>query len=351
MKRLALLLGLVLALGVTQTSPVTAAPARELNLYIWSEYIDPEIIKAFEKQTGSKVRVSLYESNEEMIAKLQAGGAGQYDVVVPSGFVVPSMVQLGVLQPLDQGKIPNLKNLAPSFKSPAFDPGNTYSAAYQWGTVGLIYRKDKIKGFEPTWALIFDEKRQPGPFMLIDSPREMMGIALKYLGKSVNSKGPDDVKAAGKLIADTKKSKKSLGFEGGVGGKNQVVAGTAVAAIVYNGDAIKAEEESKSTAFVIPKEGGVLWVDNMAIPARAPNADLAHRFINFVLEPKVGAQLSNFNRYATPNQAAMPFVDAKDKKNPAIYPPAEAMKTLEAVVDLGADNRLYDEVWTAVKAR
>ncbi|MCS7218554.1 MAG: spermidine/putrescine ABC transporter substrate-binding protein [Thermus sp.] len=334
-------LGVLLALALAQKG--------ELRLFIWSEYIDPALLEAFTKQYGYRVRVDLYESNEEMIAKLQAGGVSQYDLIFPSDFYVPSLIQLRLVQPLDQARIPNLKNLDEKFKNPPFDPGNRYSAAYQWGTTGLIYRKDRVAA-PPSWAVLFQEPK--APFVLMDSSREMLGIALRYLGFSVNTKNPKEVQQAGQVLLQAKRSRYFLGFEGGVGGKNRVVAGAAAYAVVYNGDAVRAADEYPDrVGFAIPKEGATLWVDSMMIPARAPNPEAAHRFINFILEPKVGAQLSNFNRYATPNKAALAYINPTDRKNPAIYPSAEAMKRLEFILDLGKDNRLYDEVWTAVKSR
>lgn len=322
---------------------------KELRLFIWSEYIDPAILEAFTKETGLKVRVDLYESNEEMIAKLQAGGVGQYDVIVPSDFYVPSLIRLGLVQPLNHTLIPNLKNLSEKFRNPPFDPGNRYSAAYQWGTTGLIYRKDRV-GAPKTWGVIFKEPK--APFILIDSPREMLGIALKYLGYSVNTLDSKQIQQAGQVLLAAKKSRYFLGFEGGVGGKNRVVAGAATYAVVYNGDAVRAADENPTkVAFAIPQEGATLWVDSMMIPAKAPNPEGAHRFINFILDPKVGAQLSNYNRYATPNQAALPYIRPEDRKNPAIYPPQELLERLEFILDLGKNNRIYDEVWTAVKSR
>ncbi|MGK0620133.1 polyamine ABC transporter substrate-binding protein [Meiothermus cerbereus] len=341
MKRVWVLLLAGLAMGWAQKG--------ELRLFIWSEYIDPAILEAFTQRYGYKVRTDLYESNEEMVAKLQAGGVRQYDIIVPSDFYVPSIIRLGLVQPLNHGKVPNLKNLDDRFKNPPFDPGNRYSAAYQWGTTGLIFRKDKVAKAE-SWAVLFKEPK--APFILMDSTREMLGIALRYLGYSVNTRNPKEVQAAGQLLLQAKRSRYFLGFEGGVGGKNRVVAGAASYAVVYNGDAVRAAEENPGkVGFTIPQEGSTLWVDSMMIPAKAPNPEAAHLFINFILEPMVGAQLSNFNRYATPNKAALPHIRPEDRKNPAIYPDAQVMKHSEFILDLGKDNRIYDEVWTAVKSR
>lgn len=328
-----------------------AAP-EEFRLYIWSEYMPEDMPAAFEKETGIKVHVDLYESNEEMVAKLQAGGVNQYDLVVPSDYILPSMIELGLVQPLDHSKIPNIKNLSEKFTSPGFDPGNKYSVGYQWGTVGMMYNKKLIKNFEPTWDLMLDPNRDAGSFILLDSIREMMGIGLKYIGASVNTTNKDELKKMADILIAAKKNKNCQGFQGGVGGKNKVVAGTAAAAIVYNGDSIQSVSDSPDEfGFVVPKEGSIIWIDSMAIPAKAPNAEAAYKWINWIMEPKINAWLSNFNYYATPNGAALPLIDKEALDNPGIYPPEETMKNLEFILDLGKDNRLYDEVWTMIKTR
>jgi spermidine/putrescine transport system substrate-binding protein len=332
--------------------PVAAAKPAEpcqLNLYIWSEYIDPEIVKAFETQNACKVTIDLYEDNESMMAKLQGGGTSQYDVVVPGGYILPAMVKLGLLAPLRKENIPNVKNLDEKFVNPSFDPGNQYSVPYQWGTVGIYMRKKPGQTVDESWALLFQPNKKIGSFLLMDSIRETMGSALIFKGQSANTTDKAQLEAIGKVLADTKK--RSQGFEGGVGGKNKVLAKAVNAAVVYNGDAIKGTADDPETYYFVPKEGGIIWVDNLAIPAKAPHRDVAEKFINFILDAKVGAQLSNFNQYATPNKAAKEFITPADLANPAIYPPPEMMAKLQFVNDLGADNQLYDEIWTQVKSK
>ena len=308
---------------------------------------------AFEKKFGIKVRLDIFENNEEMVAKLQAGGVRQYDIIVPSDYIMPVLIAQNLIQPLDHSKIPNLKNLKPLFRQTGYDPGNRYSVAYQWGTVGLMYRKDRVSADAVTsWSVLFNVDRQPGPFWLIDGVREMMGIALVYLGKDFNSADPLDLKAAADLLVATKRTRNCLGFKSGVGGKNDVAAGTAVAAIVYNGDAIQSvTEDLQHLGFVIPKEGSEIWLDSMCIPSQAPNPDAAHTWINWILEPEVGAALSNYNQYATPNAAAEPFITPEDLTNPGIHPTEEIMKTLHFTRDLGKGNRIMDEAWTHVKSQ
>jgi len=322
----------------------------ELRLYIWSEYIDPQIIKDFEKQNNCKVIVDLYESNEEMIAKLIAGGISQYDIVVPSGYAVKSMIKQNLLLKFDKTKVPNLKNVDPKFNNLPSDPTGGYSIPYQWGTVGLMYRKDKVKDFKPSWQMILDGKDHGG-FILMDSTREMIGSILMAMGKNPNTTDKTEIIDAAKQILKTKKNKEFKGFEGGVGGKNQILAGTAVIAVTYNGDAARGIADNPNAAFVNPEEGGLIWVDCMGITAKAPNAELAHKFVNFILDPKVGAQLSNFNRYPTPNLASIPQIRPEDLKNPAIYPDDKTKAKLQFLDDLGKENRIYDEAWTMIKSR
>ncbi len=336
------------------TQPAAAAtPAgKQVNVYMYSEYIDPEIQKSFEEESGLKVLLDVYESTEEMQAKLQqAGGDRQYDVVVVSDHAIPVLVKLKLIQPLPADRIPNRANVAERFQNPSYDPGSKYSLPYQWGTMGLIYRKNKAPQLDPSWAVLFETDKQPGPFVLIDSVRDMIAAALKYQGHSINTRQPEQLKAAGELILKAKKSPKMVAFEGGVGGKNKVASGDATLAIVYNGDAIRALDEDPNLEFVIPKEGTLIWVDAMTVPAHAPNLEGACKFINYILNAKIGAQLSNFNRYATPNAKSLPMIEAKDRDNPRIYPSEELMAKMEYLEDLGSDTQLYDETWTAVKSR
>ena len=342
----------LLAAAALMLGSCSKARKPEVVVYMFSEYTYPELPAEFEQATGIRLRIVPYEATEEMMAKLQqGGGAGQYDVVVMSDHAITTLSRMGLLQPLDLSKVPNAANVMDEFRDPPFDPEGTYSLPYQWGTNGLMYRRDKLPDLEKSWAVVFDPARQPGPFVLMDSMRDTLGAALKYLGHSVNSTNPDELKAAGELVLKAKKSAKCLGFEGGVGGKNRVLAGTASLAMVYNGDCVRAMDEDPHVAFMLPKEGSIIWTDAMTVPSRAPHPDYAYQFINFILDPEVGAKLSNFNRYATPNKASLPLIAPADRANPAIYPSPEEMKSLQYLKDVGADTRLYDEVWTAVKSR
>ena len=325
------------------------AQSNRLNLFIWSEYIDPQIVKQFEKEFGCKVTLDVYEDAESMLSKIQGGGVSLYDVVVPPDHIVPAMVKLKLLAPLRHENIPNLKNLDEKFAGPPYDRANQFTVAYQWGTVGVYLRRARNEPIEPTWGIFFDKKQQPGSFVLIDSVRDLLGAALKYKGHSLNSTDPAQLKEARDLILDAKR--RCVGFDGSVGAKNKVLAKTTRAAIVYSGEAVRGTADDADTIYFIPREGSQIWLDNLAVPAKAPHRDQAEKFINFILDARIGAQLSNFTQFATPNRPARRFIKPENLNNPAIYPPPEVMAKLEFLEDLGASTRLYDEIWTQIKAR
>jgi spermidine/putrescine transport system substrate-binding protein len=329
------------------------AEDKELRLLIWSEYMDERKMSAeFKALTGITVKISVYENNEDMLAKLQAGGVSQYDIIVPSDYIMSTLLAQKLIQPLDHAKIPNMKNIMSQFRATSFDPGLKYTAPYQWGTVGLMYRKDKVSAEAvKSWSVLFDSNKQAGTFWLIDSVRDTMAMALMYLGYDMNTTNPQEIKKAADLLIATKNSKLCRGFKPGVGGKNDVESGAAAMAIVYNGDAMRAVmADPKRIGYVIPKEGGEIWVDLMAIPAKAPHVDAAHKWINYVLDPKTGAKISNYNRYATPNQASLPYILPKDKASDEIYPGPETMKRLHFSKDLGKANQIMDQAWTKIKS-
>ncbi len=348
MRRAVLLLAVVLSgFGALRNS--AAAPA-ELNVFIWSEYLDPAVVADFERTFECKVTIDLYEDDAAMMAKLQAGGAKLYDVVVPPDHRVTALVKLGLLAPLRPENVPNLKHLDPKFARPPFDPENKFTVAYQWGTVGLLVRKG-ADGSIPTatWGLVFDEKQSAGPFVLLDNARDVLGAALKFCGRSLNSTEAADLRAARETLLQAKP--RAVALEGSVGARNRVVGKSARVAMVYSGEAARAITEDASLVYLIPQEGSQIWLDSLAIPSGAPHRDLAEKFINFLLDPAQGARISNFTQFATPNAAARLLLDPGVRANPAIYPSEDVVARLEFLRDLGAKSRLYDEVWTQVKAR
>ena len=329
-----------------------AGAAGNLTVYIWSEYMDPEVISNFEKEFDVKVRLDYYESNEEMVVKLdKGGGLGNYDIIVPSTYIVPSLTNLNLVQQLDHAKLPNIKNLDPAFTALEADPGNKYTIPYQWGTSGLVVRAKDASAINSSWSLVFDPEVKTSSFILFDTARDCIGSALKYLGYSFNSSDPKEIEEAVRLLIATKKRPAFLGFDGGVGGLNKVMSGFATVAQVYNGEAIRAQEEDPEVHYILPKEGCEVWTDLVSIPRNAPNLDNAYLFMNYLMDPKVSAQLATYNRYATPNAAAREFIPEEDLNNPILYPDMNEFNNMEYIKDLGSANRLYDEAWTMIKTQ
>ncbi len=325
------------------------AEEKSLNLFIWSEYIDPTVITDFEKRFHCKVVIDLFEDAEGMMSKLQGGGAELYDVVVPPDYTVPPMRKLGLLRPLRFEKIPNFENIEGQFKSPPFDPHNRFTVPYQWGTVGIFARTNVLAGKPASWSLLFDSNPGTDNFVLIDSMRDLIGAALKYKGFKLNSTEPRELKEVRDLLISAKK--RAFALESSVGGKNRVLGKTAQIALVYSGEGARGMSEDSATTYLIPKEGSQIWLDSLAILARAPHPELAEEFLNFVLDGRIGARISNFTQFSTPNAASKPFISKDMLNNPAIYPPPEVLSRCEFLEDLGSKTRTYDEVWTQIKSQ
>ncbi|WP_027877456.1 polyamine ABC transporter substrate-binding protein [Meiothermus cerbereus] len=320
---------------------------KELRLLNWSDYMPKEVLQEFEKREGIKVVEDTYDSPEAMLSKLQAGGDTEYDVLITPDYTVGSLARAGSLLELDKTKIPNLKNLDPQFANPAFDPEGRYSVVYQWGTTGLAYREDLVSGPVESWAVLFDPAKQVGRFLLLDEMREMIGAALKYKGASVNTTDPAILAEVQALLLEAKR--RSQGFAGGTSIRDRLIAGDIAVGPAYSGDILAAQPENPQLKYVIPAEGATLWTDNLVLLKKSPNHELAHKFINFLLEPEIAAQISNSIGYATPVAAAMDQVEEKD--NPIIYPTPEIRARLELLADLGDQADLFNKVWAEVKSR
>jgi spermidine/putrescine transport system substrate-binding protein len=318
-----------------------------MNLFTWPEYIDPEIISQFEEAFDVKVTVDLFDSNEEALGKLQAGSLGLYDVAIITSYAIPVFASQGMLQVLDHSRIPNISNLDAKFLDPSFDPGNTYSIAYQWGTTGLAYRADLVDEAPTSWAVIFDPESEAS-FTLIDDMRPMIGHALLYLGYDYNSQDADELVEARDLLIEAKE--RSLGFYGSVKSAEFLLTGEAQYAIVYTGDALQAADENENIKYVIPQEGAEIWVDSMTLLKDAPNPDMAYAFINYILEPEIGGQLTNWVFYPSPNAAAYDYIDEEIRSNPVIFLSAEEQARLDYTLDV-ENLELYDLIWTQIKSR
>jgi spermidine/putrescine transport system permease protein len=316
-----------------------------LNLFIWSNYIAPETLATFERRYGVKVNVDLYDSNEALLAKLQAGNAG-YDVICPSDYSVQVLVAQGLLRALDRSALPHLANVDPSFLDRGYDRGNRYSAPYFWGTTGIAYDRTKVAAPVDSWTALWDP-RYRGRILMLDDAREAFMAALKSRGLSLNTTDRARLEEARDLLVLQKplvRAYNSTNFE------DVLLSGDVWLAQGWNGQFAKAMEQDPDIVYVIPKEGATVFIDNLAIPADARNPDLAHAFIDFTLEPDVAAEICETMKYSSPNRAAWPKLSPATRRNSAIFPPPDVLRRLELIEDLGDATVLFDELWTQVKS-
>jgi len=334
----------------TEAPAAEVEPAKEIVFYNWSDYIAPEIYGLFEEETGITVVEDNFSSNEELLAKLQGGAAG-YAVIVPSDYTVSIMAEEGMLAELDHDKIPNLKNLSEKFQNVPFDPGNKYCVPYQWGTTGIGYLDGEVE--EPTsWSIIFEPvEGSPtyGRTTMLDDVREAFAAALVYLGYDINTTDEAKMEEAKKLLIQAKPG--LSGFDSDTF-EDLLASGENLIAHGWSGDFLMAQEDNENVAYTIPKEGGVVWVDNMCIPASAtPEEKLAaEMFIDFILRPDIGAMVSEYNWYASPNAAAEENLDEEFLTDPTVYPPEEVLEKLQYIKPLGEAESIYQRMWDVVKS-
>jgi spermidine/putrescine transport system substrate-binding protein len=317
-----------------------------LNVYNWDTYIEPDILTDFEQRSGVALNYQVYDNDQDLLEELQAGGTA-YDVVVPSDFVVSIMRDEDLLAPLDKDNIPNLKNLDAKFVSPVFDPANRYCAPYQWGTVGIGYDIEATGREITGWEDFFDPTFA-GRVAMLDDYRTSLGVALLYLGHSPNT---TDSRQIAEAVNFLRGYTAQVGAYLGDDAQDRLVNGDYDMVVEWSGDIFQVMEDNENIRYVIPKEGSIIWTDNMCVPASAPHKALAETFINFMLEPEIGARLSNYTQYGTPNAAALPYVNEADLSDPAIYPPAETQERLFFLVDVDiAATEIYQQAWGQLMA-
>jgi spermidine/putrescine transport system substrate-binding protein len=320
---------------------------KQLSFYNWTGYVAKSTIPGFEKQSGIQVTQDFYTSNEELLAKLQAGGTG-YDVIVPSDYMVGIMIKSDVIQPLDKSKIPNFKNIGENFRGLSYDPDNEYSVPYQWGTTGILYNKKEIGELEESWNAVWDPEFE-GKIGMLNDVRETMGAALYRLGYSVNTTDPDQLDEAEAALKEQKPLLRGY-FDSHSGSLPLVENGDLLLGHLFSGDAFLALSRSPDFDYIVPKPGATRWTDNMAIPKGAEHPDNAHKFINYILDAKVGAALTNFTYFNTPNEAALPMLDEALKKLPGYTLAPEVYERLQIIQDLGEATRDYERRFTEVKS-
>ncbi|MFP4262840.1 MAG: ABC transporter substrate-binding protein [Halomonas sp.] len=347
---------LALSIGAALLAGSVQAEEDKLYLFNWTEYMDPEIIEAFEEEYDVEVVQNYFNSLPEMLSKLQAGGVSQYDIIVPSNYYIPRLIETGLVQKLDKSKLANLDNVMEQFQDPDYDPDAEYSAPYQWGTTAVVYNTETFPDAPKSWSLLFDPETNPDhPFALMGDGQVTMGAACAYLGHGYDCTDPEAWKEAARLLIETKRRDNFSGFNDGTPALQELARGVIRTGVSYNGDYLYFKDEDPETFetldFMIPDEGAEMWVDAMMITSEAPNPDLAHKFIDFILDAEVGAQLSNYNYYASPNAAAEPHLD-EVLTEPPVTPSDEDMERLRFTPSLeGEALQTFQELWSEVESR
>jgi putrescine transport system substrate-binding protein len=354
------------AVAVLTLQPADAQAPRErvLNVYNWSDYIDPDVLADFTKKTGIKVRYDTFDSNDTLETKLLAGKSG-YDLVAPTAYFLERQIKAGLFQKLDKSKIPNLAHAWPEVTTrlATYDPGNQYAVNYMWGTTGIGYNVDKAKAILgpdtkiDSWDIVFKPenlaKFKDCGVMMLDSSDDIMPAALRYLGLDPNSTKQDDLEKAAQLLAKVRPSVRKFHSSEYI---TALATGEICLVVGWSGDikqAQKRAQEAKNKidiGYAIPKGGAQMWFDNFAIPKDAKNVAEAHAFIDYMMQPEAAAKNSNFISYANGNLASQKFIDKAVLQDRAVYPDAETMKSLYIITARDQKTqRLMNRLWTRVK--
>jgi putrescine transport system substrate-binding protein len=351
----------------TATAPAAGAPAapvsteeKVVNVFNWSDYVDPATLEAFTAETGIKVNYDVFDSNEVLETKLLAGNTG-YDVVVPSASFMERQIKAGVFMKLDRSKLSNWGNLDPEImqRVALHDPGNEHSVNQFWGTDGIGYNEGKIKAIDPnapvdSWNLVFDPKwaakfKDCG-ISFLDAPSELSAVVLAYLGKDPNSQSEADLKAVEEVLLKVRPYVRMIHSSNYI---DALANGEICVAVGWSGDVLQARDRAAEAGqgnvikYSVPKEGTIIWFDMYAIPADAKHPDNAHSFINFMMRPEIAAKNSSFVNYASGNAASFALVDEKVRLDPGVYPPAEVKaKLFPDLAETPEYTRLLNRTWT-----
>ena len=339
---------LVLFLALLIPFPAMAQGG-EVNLFIWSEYIPDEVVEQFTAETGINVRISTYDSNEAMYAKVKLTGQG-YDLIVPSSDYVGLMRREGLLLELDKEKLPNLKNLDPSFRNLPFDPESAYSVPYMWGSTAIAVNTgmvdapavESLASLESLWNPEWE-----GKLLLPNDMREVIGLALISLGMPINETDPGKLEQAVEKASGLMKQARVFDSDSP---KHALLSGEVAVAVLWSGEAYIANSENPAIRYVYPKEGFSLWLDSLCIPKGAANVDEAHAFLDYLLRPDVAAAISEEMGYSTPNAAAVDMMSQELRDNPIVYPDAETLARGQYLDDIGEAIRLYEDAWVKLKS-
>jgi spermidine/putrescine-binding protein len=327
--------------------------SKELNLFVWTEYIPPDMQECFEKVYGVKVNRDEYSANEEMYAKLSAGGTA-YDLVQPTDYIVSLMIRQGLLQKLDHAKLPALKNFDPNYLNFSFDPNNEYTLPYQAGTDAIVFNADTVTDPPKSWADLWNPD-YAGRMVFLDDSRAVIGATLLTLGYDVNTKDPAQLNEAKAKLEKLVPNVKLFDSDSP---KTALIAGDVDLGMTWTGEAFLAQQEKPSIQYVYPTEGAIVWQDNWAMPKDAPHQDLAYAWLNYTMQGDIFWMMLRDFPYTNPNKAALDYAKDNQKdiydayiNSPITNTPAEAIKNGHRIDDVGDALPLYDQIWTEVKGQ
>ncbi|MBA3909510.1 MAG: ABC transporter substrate-binding protein [Rhodobacter sp.] len=319
----------------------------ELKVYHWFEYIPQELVDKFQAETGIAVTIDTYDSNESMLAALKAGRLGEYDVAVPADFMVGIMIADGMLDSFTPEEMPNLGNIEPKWLDVPFDPGRKHSIPYQWGSTSFSVNRDVYQGDISSLATIFDPPPElSGKINVLDSQNEVLILGSLYLGIPQCTQDREQLKALNDMLLAAKPHWASFGSDIA---KDVLVSGDAAAGMIYNGFSAKARAEGANVEYVYPKEGHVVWMDNVVLLKDAPNRDHALKFMNFLLDPVNAAAVTNYAAYTSGVAGVEPYLDEAIKTSPENNPPADITPGVFAEACDEETQKLYDAIWTNLK--
>jgi spermidine/putrescine transport system substrate-binding protein len=336
----------LLAFLMLSLSTVTAFANKTVNVYIWGGEIPKKLIQEFERESGIKVNLSTYDSNETMYAKLKASGSSIYDVILPSGYFVERMRKQGLLARLDYQRLPNLANIDVQFNNSGYDPGNQYSAPLIWGATGIFYNKAFVKSPPLSWQDLWQSGWRD-QLMLLDDAREAFSIALMSLGFNPNDSNPQHIKAAYNRLMELVPNIKLFASDSI---QAIMIDEDAIAGLAWNGDAFKAQAENKQIGFNYPKEGFVIWVDCLAIPVNPPHPEEDYQFIDYMLKVESSLTIALSEGAAITNAKGRALLPAEIRDNPVVYPSADILKGSYLQRDVGEKTiLLYSKYWQQFK--
>ena len=340
----------VIAGGIFYSSKEDLSGTNQVIVYNWGEYLDPEVITLFEKETGINVVYEEFETNEIMYPKVQSGAIA-YDVVCPSDYMIQRMIENDLLAELNFDNIPNIKNIGQEYfkQSRQFDSENKYSVPYCWGTVGILYNKTMVDEPIDSWSVLWDEKYKDN-ILMQDSVRDAFAVALKYKGHSLNSTDLDELEEAKELLIKQKPLVQAYVIDQV---RDKMIGNEAAIGVIYSGEAIYTQLENPNLEYVIPKEGSNVWIDSWVIPKNAKHKENAEAFINFLCRPDIAKMNFDYITYSTPNTAARELIEDPAIRNSKIaFPDASELERCETFQFLGDKNdAIYNKLWREIKSQ